>query len=430
MSRIAKRFSAHKISVSFSSQFRCNNPGLDASSIFRQLGTLLAAVFVLALVLVNPLGRSAQAGHWIAVGPGTQYPGTLLGGAGGAIESFNHWAVNANDLIDTCEAEYSSDGALALYVCRPFPGGVNTNGIATLHCDTNTEINTANGCEPKIINALSSCVRQAGNPVDVITGIKFENVIDFASLGPSPLELRRTYISSIAYAAGEELPHTRSGVSWRTNFDSAAFYTASDPLNPADNNRAHFALPDGREIVMRYDSTASAWEAVYPNGITGTSVSWAGPRTDIDAKLDTSGSDIELTIGGGTTYVYNTSGQLTEMRMQNGDGYTLSYDLDGNNTKVVDNRNRILLFTYNANGKMDTMTTPDGEVYKYSYINLIDFSGHPLITDPDAVIHDMWVLDKVTFPDDTPANDNDNPTVTYHYEDTNFPFALTGITDE
>jgi YD repeat-containing protein len=41
-----------------------------------------------------------------------------------------------------------------------------------------------------------------------------------------------------------------------------------------------------------------------------------------------------------------------------------------------------------------------------------------------------YALDKVVYPDSTPATDADNPTVQYHYEDAAFWFALTGITDE
>jgi len=57
------------------------------------------------------------------------------------------------------------------------------------------------------------------------------------------------------------------------------------------------------------------------------------------------------------------------------------------------------------------MSDAEGNQYSYSY----DAAGN---------------LEKVTYPDNTPLDDLDNPTRTYHYENTSFPSHLTGLTDE
>src|SRR5262245_57723294 len=67
------------------------------------------------------------------------------------------------------------------------------------------------------------------------------------------------------------------------------------------------------------------------------------------------------------------------------------------------------------------MTTPDGKVYKYNYINLLK---------PTDLPSSEHLLSQVVYPDNTPQSDADNPSVTYHYEDPLNPYALTGITDE
>jgi YD repeat-containing protein len=57
------------------------------------------------------------------------------------------------------------------------------------------------------------------------------------------------------------------------------------------------------------------------------------------------------------------------------------------------------------------MTDPEGNQYSYSY----DDEGN---------------LSSVTYPDGTPLDSLDNPTRSYHYENTSFPSHLTGLTDE
>ena len=387
-------------------------------------------VVALALMLATPFVGQAQAGYWTATGvSGTFGPGNLVGGANAAVQSFSAAPVNFGDAIEECYPGHNSAGQLTIYVCDPYPQTVTTQGVATLHCDLNTEIRTAWGCEdgppPE-----TACHKEAGNPVNVITGVKYERVTDFATAGPSALAFRRSYASRFSVSAGRAVFKTRVGLGWRSNFDSAAFFTASNPLNPANNNLAYVSLPNGREVVLRYDAIATEWVPVYPNGIILGGISWSGPRTDIDAKLEAVGGTLELTIDGNVTYVYDIAGRLQNLRQR--DGYTLAftYDANGRNTKVTDNRNREISFAYSIHGLIDSMTTPDGAVYKYEYKGLVDYSSHPPVTDPETVASDIWVLEKVIYPDDTPGTDADNPTVTYHYENVDFATSLTGITDE
>ncbi len=67
--------------------------------------------------------------------------------------------------------------------------------------------------------------------------------------------------------------------------------------------------------------------------------------------------------------------------------------------------------SYSTDGHLDVMTDPQGNDYTYSYDNV----GNLL---------------SVTYPDNTPLDNSDNPTRVYHYENLAFPHHLTGITDE
>ncbi len=130
----------------------------------------------------------------------------------------------------------------------------------------------------------------------------------------------------------------------------------------------------------------------------------------------------ELTDGQGTTLgwrytaaddtveSYDAQGRLTGIARR-GRARILTYDAAGRLAKVTGAFGRTLSFTYDANGSLATLTDPAGGVYRYSY---------------DANEN----LAAVAFPDDTPADDADNPTRLYHYENAGYPHALTGITDE
>ncbi len=71
--------------------------------------------------------------------------------------------------------------------------------------------------------------------------------------------------------------------------------------------------------------------------------------------------------------------------------------------RVTDTLGRQLNFTYDANSRISTLTDPTGGLYHYAY----DANNN---------------LASVTYPDGNSK--------TYHYENTGFPHALTGITDE
>jgi len=110
---------------------------------------------------------------------------------------------------------------------------------------------------------------------------------------------------------------------------------------------------------------------------------------------------------------YTAAGQLTAIADRSGLAQTLTYSdastpitvapAAGLLLRVTDPFGHQLNFTYDTHSRLSTMTDPVGGVYLYGY---------------DANSN----LVSVTYPDGTSK--------TYHYENTSFPHALTGITDE
>ena len=99
----------------------------------------------------------------------------------------------------------------------------------------------------------------------------------------------------------------------------------------------------------------------------------------------------------------------------------------GLNTEVTDNRSRSLNFTYNSNGLLSEVTAPGSVVYQYAYQTAVDPSFTATIdltTVAPKAAREIAVLSTVTEPGSS------TPTTTYEYENTNYPYALTGITDE
>ena len=106
---------------------------------------------------------------------------------------------------------------------------------------------------------------------------------------------------------------------------------------------------------------------------------------------------------------YDVDGRLNRLSTLS-DQFTLSY-LPGDSLELVtDSAGRQLTFSY-VNGRLDSITAPDGSTWLYHY----DTQGN---------------LDVVTYPDQTPAETTDNPRRTYLYKDSRFPSHLTGIVDE
>ena len=221
-----------------------------------------------------------------------------------------------------------------------------------------------------------------GNPITINIGNKFEVTTDFRTEGQDSLTFLRYYNS--------QLPQSSFlGYGWRSNFDRGFRYNAG---SPSSSTIVWFTRPDGS--TYSFTNTSGAWLAIDP---------------DVNAQLVSLGSaGWVLTDQNDNVETYTQNGQLSSIKTRSGYQQNLTYDANGNLASVTDSFGRTLTFTI-VNGTIHTMTDPDGNVYTYNYRNL-------LVTSDQLV--------SVTFPG------SDSPTVQYLYENTAYPYALTGIIDE
>ncbi|MCP4041270.1 MAG: RHS repeat protein, partial [Gammaproteobacteria bacterium] len=183
------------------------------------------------------------------------------------------------------------------------------------------------------------------------------------------------------------------GHHWRHSYDRLVYERETAGIRTADVYR-----PDGKG--MTFTLTGSSWI----------------PVSDIVARLE-SIEDGEGNITGwryttkdDSVETYDAAGRLLTITPRSGLATTLAYNPDSLLESVTGPFGHTLVFGY-TDRQITTLTGPAGEIYRYGY----DTEGR-LVT--------------VAYPDETPADENDNPVRTYLYEDTNFPNALTGILDE
>jgi len=257
---------------------------------------------------------------------------------------------------------------------------------------------------PKTFGACNGqCPRPtAGNPIHLATGNKFQRETDYVSSIANGLSFRRYYNSLTDNWA------TPMGQKW------SADYLQRVRIAPGANDSigvAEVIRPDGK--VNFYRMSGGVW------GSDKDVVEKLVELVDVQSRR----TGWQLTLRDDSTEKYwddGEVGRLVSITTRDGFITILDYDLavidggDGMDTtldRVTDPFGRTMMFTHDGNGSIATMTDPAGGSYLYSY---------------DAIGN----LESVTYPDETSGNETDNPVRIYHYDDTNFSNALTGISDE
>ncbi len=216
-----------------------------------------------------------------------------------------------------------------------------------------------------------TCETSVGNPINFSLGFKHQTETDYVS---GVLSFKRFYRSDADW-------YTHSvGQRWRHNYDRSIVVTGDKAA----------AINEAGLIHTFEDDGSGNWSPIAEdNNLTATLVSIP------TGYLYTTPSD--------TREYYNANGKLARIEFRGGESLNLTHDALNRLVSVSDENGRSLSFTYNGSDKsILSMTTPDG-VYSYSYgVN----NNLTTVTKPDS------------------------KTRIYHYEDTNFANALTGVTDE
>lgn len=253
--------------------------------------------------------------------------------------------------------------------CHSAPGCPSGYTLYSESClNTNSNLGDVSSCHSE--NQL------IGNPVNAGVGNKYQSEVDYSGNHSAVLRLTRHYNS-------QSIISSAFGKNW----------SVFGVLQPHDAEHLVMTQADGKWV--EYTRAQSGWSA----------------NTSISRTLSSTVSGHQLLLEDGSLETYTAAGQLLSISEPSGRTQTLAYDGSGRLQSITDSHGRQLIFTHDSSDRIATVTNPAGSLIHYAY----DALGN---------------LATVTYPDDTPSDTTDDPVRTYHYEDSRFPHALTGITDE
>ena len=233
---------------------------------------------------------------------------------------------------------------------------------------------TCDNCENTATNdiAIEPCdvcagQGEVGNPLQPGSGEKIQRETDWIDSGAHPLSLTRTYRSQGRFTAG-------LGVAWTHNW--SAFLNITGPI---------VYWPDGTSVVLQ-SRDASNWSASNLDTLQRSGEGYIYTRASDESRWE-----------------FNGAGRPVRITQRNGWTASLVYNSASQLVRVTNAFGRSLQFGYDGSGRLGSVMTPERTQLQYGY----DSAGR---------------LSIVSYPDNT--------TRRYFYEDTRWPLALTGITDE
>lgn len=323
--------------------------------------------------------------------------------------------------------------------------------LATYFCPEGT-INLNNGyCELRFVagsppsNPNTQC--SVGNPVDTSTGAKIQKETDIYSRGINQVGFNRTYNNGnksegahwfnpyqkslrvitpekIIIGGKKSSPYASKSQACTSGWNEiksnitegwaqgATSEYVNDTCQLKRNNAVVRNLPilpnvNNLHITLKPGSIQLVREngSIFSFGLSTNDQyrELNGERGSLMAIADSAPIAWRFTTNGGDIEDYNADGKLLSITAKNGMKQELFYDAtSGLLSRVKDSTGRELLFAYTGN-QLSSVTVDGNKTTSYTY-------------------NALGLITQVTRPDNT--------TRIYHYEDTRFPTALTGITDE
>lgn len=219
-----------------------------------------------------------------------------------------------------------------------------------------------------------------GNPTLPGLGTKIHTEAIYKAVFAAPISFELSYRS--AYSGRSMLPNG----TWLHSFSNRLYIDAS-------LDDVHALAGDGSVVHFVPGANANTWTSAETfdtlsriPAATPSAVTWVLQRRQTDIWE-----------------TYDHTGRLLKTTERNGWTTTLSYSTIGQLQSVSNAFGRQLVFNFDSNGYLTTLTAPGGAITRFNR----DAQGRLLaITWPSGEVK------------------------RYHYEDTRFPQALTGITDE
>lgn len=348
----------------------------------------------------------------------------------------------------------------------------NATGLADacmVTCPANRPFNEElRACEPYPKNS-NSCEAQVGNPISFITGEKYLVQADYQGRGAFPLAFvhfynshaNRAYSGRSGWSVDPEVMQIALAANdtavLNTYGDSGAQVVHYEPTVPVNEQKRYSALIDSPPYTDSNEDqyighVQDKWKHSYDKLLVASFNYQSPDANDTPSNLQLHNPDgnveyyvydanngryqsrngyssyikrldnsHELAPGwqvnksSGEIEIYDLDGRFLRVSSPAGLSLQLLYDAAGSRLeRVEDDFGRGLSFFYDDPGNPDKITRfldPDGNEYLYSY-------------------NSRGLLTRISYPDQTSGSSSDNPNRVFHYEDSRFPDALTGITNE
>lgn len=234
------------------------------------------------------------------------------------------------------------------YDCDGIPDGQDPNpAIPGLNTLANNGDPDSNNCDP---NDCSCKVKKnsVGDPANVATGNKYEEVLDLSISTPGiRFEFRRSYNSQ----ASEDGP---LGYGWSHNYEVGITVFLTTPIK-----RVIVWDSDGRALYFSQSSQT------YSDGIHF--VPDSGITKDRLRQIPSTGQYILRRKQGNLTYTFSSNGQLQTISDPNGNTLSLTYT-GALLTQVSNNFGKAISIQY-VNNHIASITDPNGRSIFYQYTN-------------------------------------------------------------
>jgi RHS repeat-associated protein len=279
---------------------------------------------------------------------------------------------------------------------------------------------------------------RTGRPIDLVTGAKLFDVVDFRTADGSLLLER--YYNSRSYSGSRN--ETQSipiglGINWKFSFQHEI------QLNHSTGARAELETADGGSYAFDKDSSGSDMiphpAAIGPRYQTDYTLAFVGTWPSDPADVLLSSSQWRVTDPEDRVWIFQTFqdpatgtyrvGRPISVTFRGGLQWTFTYGSHNELTAIEDSYGKTLSFTwilrdFTAIGGtgiypnvISKVTLPDSTTLNYIYDSAAGYSGG--IDDSDRLI-------KVEHRD---ASNNLLDSTTYLYENANVPWAVTGVED-
>lgn len=265
--------------------------------------------------------------------------------------------------------------------------------------------------------------QEAGNPINLITGNKYQREVDMAPLpGVLGLELVRHYNS---HYAAPGMPLSGAGRGWQFSYDTR-LYAVGETLQiiQADGTRLVFSRTAWSSTLCSAPDPAHGQVRILKQG-RHQQYRWRWPN--------------------GRELAFDRNGRLTHIFAPSGEWLGIERDDSGRLRKVSDPQGRSMLFHYPSGKKLkagiypgvQSVDTPVGRfLYDYGAPESDSAAREPARRASLTAVHLPTSYDphKPRAPfalGDTPATSSISTVRRiYHYENPRFPTLLTGITVE